>query len=212
MNINRDKRLPSNQFVGRARKKDMVLLHFTAGSSVEGAMSEWLRTPDRVATSYILGKDGVVHEVMDPADWAFHLGLKGADWENGWHDERSVGIEIVNEGPLKRIGDTLYWWPNDYKTLFCHAWEMDKYFHADKPWRGFEYWAQFTKQQLAVIPALTGNILDQFDIPRAFLVPEKRLELALPEVKNFSGITTHSNWRSDKFDIGPAFDWKIIGG
>jgi N-acetylmuramoyl-L-alanine amidase len=31
--------------------------------------------------------------------------------------------------------------------------------------------------------------------------------------KSFSGIVTHVNCRSDKVDIGPAFDWnKLIAG
>jgi hypothetical protein len=65
---------------------------------------------------------------------------------------------------------------------------------------------------LVVIPELVTNILDTFKIPRAFLPFDKRLSVAVPEAKHFSGITTHANWRQDKFDIGPAFPWKVIGG
>jgi N-acetyl-anhydromuramyl-L-alanine amidase AmpD len=213
MNILKTKRLPANQFMGvnPLIPKDGVVLHFTAGRSADGAFGTWLHDADRVGTSIILDLNGDVYEVFDRDAWAFHLGLTGADWERGKHDARTVGIEIVNVGPLKRVGNTLYWWPMNWTTKYCSIGEKARYVEVPT-WRGFNYFAAFTDAQLAVIPPLVGTILEQFNIPRAFLPAEKRLSLCLADVKKFKGITNHSNWRADKLDIGPAFPWKIIGG
>ena len=50
--------------------------------------------PNRIATAYIVERDGTIFEVFDPRHWAFHLGLKGSQ---GQVDRRSIGIEIASE-------------------------------------------------------------------------------------------------------------------
>ena len=52
----------------------------------------------------------------------------------------------------------------------------------------------------------------EFDIPYTFLSENKRLQIFndAATAKNYSGICTHANFRIDKFDIGPAFDWNFF--
>lgn len=202
-------RLPAVQFMGKDAtvKKSGVVLHFTAGSTVEGAYQSWLADSARVGTAYIVGKDGSVYETFEPGAWAYHLGAKDA-----LQEKRTIGIELVNEGPLQVNGDNLVWWPGEFSAKYCVIGQREKYVHVPEGWRGFHYFASFSQEQIQATAALVGTLLDQFSIPRAFLPEGKRLEYCPVEARKLSGITTHANWRKDKFDIGPAFDWKSIGG
>ena len=46
-----------------------------------------------------------------------------------------------------------------------------------------------------------------------FILEDKRFDVFKDSsaAKSYTGISSHVNYRSDKFDIGPAFDWdKLI--
>ena len=77
----------------------MIVLHFTAGYDWKSAYSTFLKT-DRVATPFLVGADGTIYRLFDELYWAHHIGIKGRDSENNRHDKRSIGIEIVNIGPV----------------------------------------------------------------------------------------------------------------
>jgi len=113
--IVRDVRLPAGHYHPQQYQKDLVVLHFTAGSSVSGAVNHWQTLAAAVGTAYVLDRAGVLYEIFDPRCWAHHLGIPGAASENYRHDQRSIGIEIVNVGPLRRFGGALCWWPQTWK-------------------------------------------------------------------------------------------------
>ena len=210
LSINRDRfRLPPSQFVQEETQKDMVMLHFTAGSSAQGAFSSWIGTEARVATAYILDRDGTVYELFDPRFWAFHLGIRGAAGAGFKHDRRSVGIEIVNVGPLREREGNLCWWPNDFNTTWCKLADQDLYKRAS--YRGFSHYATFTGSQYDSLAALVRLLCARFAIP-AKLPPATRRGVADPAgfFKDWSGIASHQNFREDKFDVGPAFDWQRL--
>ena len=49
---------------------DLVVLHFTAGTTGRSALDTWRGDPARVATAYIVDTDGTIFEVFPPAFWA----------------------------------------------------------------------------------------------------------------------------------------------
>ena len=210
MNVNNTKfRLPQGKFFAEEHKKDMIVLHFTAGSTASGAFQSWIPQKIQIGTPYILDIDGTVYETFDPKFWAYHLGVTGAAAQNHKHDKRSVPIEIVNFGPLKLVGDTLYSWPNDYKTKFCNVNETAKYVKAS--YRGFDYFAAFTDAQKATLKELVPHISSTFNIPMTLPPVDKRTEFDTTFFDNWVGISAHQCFRPDKFDVGPAFDWTIFG-
>jgi N-acetyl-anhydromuramyl-L-alanine amidase AmpD len=205
MNINSTKfRLQPNQFVAEEHKKDLVVLHFTAGASASSAVGYWNSTPEKVATAFVLDLDGTVYQVFDPKYFAWHLGFKGSYA----HDKRSIGIEIVNFGPLKPLGDTLMSWPSNYKQRFCLKSETDKY--VKTKFRGFEYYAAYTPAQLDSIGPLVEHICKTYDIPKVTIPQEKREIFDPTFVGTWKGIASHQNFRPDKSDVGPAFPWERL--
>ena len=75
---------------GRAARKGKP------GGSARNAFDWWQTAqPQRIATAYLVERDGGVFEVFDPRFWAYHLGLVGT---GGRLDRRSIGIELASEG------------------------------------------------------------------------------------------------------------------
>ena len=162
-----------------------------------------------MATSYLVDPDGSIYELFDPAHWAFHLGIKGS---NGRHDKRSIGIEIANVGPLKPAHNNperLNWWPKDWGTRWCGRDESSKYVEA--PYRGIDFFAAVPDAQLNMVAGLVLYLCERFDIPKRIPPSARRTECNLSHFSKFKGVAAHQNFRKDKWDVGPAFDWARLG-
>ncbi len=210
MNIDKTKhRLPAGKFFSENTPKNMIMLHFTAGSTASGAIASWKSQAIKIGTPYILDLDGTVYEVFDPKGWAYHLGVTGKMAQNHKHDKRSVAIEVVNFGPLKLKNGILYSWPNNYNNVFCNITDKDKYVKAS--YRGFDYFAAFPQVQKDALVELVKKISTDFNIPMTLPPTEKMDQFDLNFFDNWNGIASHQNFRPDKFDMGPAWDWKLLG-
>lgn len=228
LNIDRKKfRLPGHDYVAEATTKNLLVVHFTAGMSASGAVSQFrtgmakdLATGamryDRIATAYVLDLSGIVYELFDPTYWAYHL-KAGVP-----NEQRSIGIEVVNPGALMEDrGDAsfLNWWPPAdpgsgaalFRTRFCGKQEHDRY--VEQTWRGFRFWAAFTEEQRRALPPLVKYLCAAHNIP-ARVSPRQRWLPAKSDrsyFDQFTGVAGHHHFRDDKFDPGPAWDWSLLG-
>ena len=199
LSINRTLCLPDDQYFHAKIQKDLIVLHYTAGGSVIGAFQQWVVTPEHVGTAFIIDRDGTIWEVFPPEYWAFHLGGQ-TSWAT---NQRSIGIELVNWGPLKKNYGSYYAWPNDYsKTIIPDSEVMQV------SWRGTGYAHKMPIEQMNAAVALCDMLCDQFQIPRSFTQDHT----VYPNVNSIEvkGIHAHENFRHDKTDIGPAFDWGLF--
>ena len=203
--------LPPKEFAGEIIRKDLIVLHFTAGTTARSAFQTWRNDPQRVATAYLVDVDGTIYEVFPPQFWAAHLGIKGT---KNLHDKRSIGIEIANVGPLQRSSEdpsALNWWPrksqgaDEFTTRFCGLDETDRYVAA--PYRGKSHFASYPDVQVDAVAALVRGLCEQFSIPRTLPAAAQRFECDLPTFLSYKGVCSHANFRTDKWDIGPAFPW-----
>lgn len=204
--ITRTLTLASDQYYPENTKKDLIVLHFTAGTTAASAINAWKATPDHVATAYIVDIDGTIFEVFPPSAWAYHLGIKGGTSI----ERRSIGIEIANVGPLQPSTTdphALNWWPNDFGQKFCTKDDTAKYLEATQEYRGKRYFAKFPDVQIDAVASLVHDLCDRFGIRRQLVSTDRRLECDLPRFASYTGIATHVNFRPDKWDVGPAFDW-----
>lgn len=122
----------------------------------------------------------------------------------------SVAIEISNIGPLKLSGDKLF---DYYGNLYCYLSETAHYLKLENPFRGFGYYATFTDAQYSSLLKLLKFLTKRYNIPPGFLAGNKRFQtLSSGELKAFKGILSHVNFRNDKSDLSPAFDYeKLVG-
>lgn len=205
--VNTSLRLEPSMYFAESQPKDMAVLHFTAGTTAEGAVTHWRQSGQRVGTAYVIGLDGTVYEVFPPDCWAYHLGITRIHGTE--HDKRSIGIELVNVGPLRRKGDDLFWWPDGYGRRYCSVRDASLYVQA--LWRGEQYFAAFTDAQYNALISLLLDLAGRFRFPLNLPSPSERT-LCDPGrfFSRWRGVASHQNFRADKFDIGPAFDWDRI--
>jgi len=190
--------------------KDLIVLHFTAGSSARGAYSTFAKR-GHVATAFIIGRDGAIYELFDRKCWAYHLGMRSGN-SGHKHDKRSIAIEVVNVGPLKEADDNpnqLNWWPpeDEFCTKWCTKDETNKYKRVSD--RGIDYYATFTDAQYISIKRLLTYLCAKYNIP--MIAPSDKLKTDVDGLANFKGIIAHQHYRQDKYDMGPAFKWDRIG-
>lgn len=204
----------SNDWFPAKHTKRWVVLHFTAGDSLDGAETT-LHTPDYVQVAYTIDKDGIAYKKFDPSGWAYSLGVRG--YPKGWFDQQAIAIEIVNVGPLKLKGSDLCWWPPVVKNMmqfqkkYCTV--ADKARFVQQSFREYDYYAAFTAQQMQAAGELVKNLCDVFKIPKQNLGTQVGTDLRETLYKgNWNGIISHQNVRPDKTDIGPAWDWTAFMG
>ena len=208
---------PSNGFEGyyypQKYVKKKIVLHFTVGH-LQGDINS-LTSPSRghVSTSFVLGRDGTVYQLFSSYFWSYHLG-RGAIGGNGTNSKYSVGIEISNYGPLIKRGNNLetVYSKREGHDVYCSLDDKDKYVELDKPYRGHKYFTKYTDEQYESLIVLLRYLTARYEIPRKFIDKDTRYEATAAHA-NFKGIQSHVNYRKDKIDIGPAFDWdRVIAG
>jgi N-acetyl-anhydromuramyl-L-alanine amidase AmpD len=212
INADKFKLLPGKYFHDYPHK-DLILLHFTSGTSAQSAFSTFKNQKGHVCVPYVLERTGEIFQLFEPRFWSYHLGIRQGDPEHR-HDRRSIPIEVVNVGPLKedpKNSEVLNWWPPEerYQTKYCAKAEKDKYVQAAD--RGINYYATFTAAQYSALAGLVKDLCVRFGVPA--VAPENKLKADLKAMAEFKGIAAHQNFRTDKYDLGPAFAWdKLMAG
>jgi N-acetylmuramoyl-L-alanine amidase len=104
----------SNQSSHEIRPQYLII-HYTANSSVTGTVRHFQKEGSNASAHLIIGRDGELVQMVDFNRKAWHAGE--SRWGNVWAlNEVSVGIELVNWGPLTPKGSKLMPWtrnPND---------------------------------------------------------------------------------------------------
>lgn len=200
-------------FYPQKYQKRRISLHFTVGH-LQGDINS-LTNPSRghVSTAFVIGRDGTAYQLFSSYFWSYHLG-KGAIGGNGTGSKYSIGIEMSNYGPLVKRGDNLetVYSKREGHDVFCSLADTDQYVELETPFRGHKYYATFTDEQYDNLIVLLRYLTSRYKIPRAFIDADSRFE-ATEANALFSGINSHVNTRTDKVDIGPAFDWdRVIAG
>ncbi len=81
-----------------------LILHFTAGATLDGAVS-WFLNPEAQASAHlVIGRDGAVVQMVPFNRRAWHAGKSA--WGNlEGLNQYSIGMELVNAGKLRKRAD-----------------------------------------------------------------------------------------------------------
>ena len=155
-----------------------LVFHYTAGKSATSSIS-WLTNPESKASAHlVLAGDGTITQLAPFNVKTWHAGLSHWDGLSGLNGY-SIGIEMDNAGPLKKVGDKYQAW---FGTLYTEdEVVLAKHKLDDEP----RWWHAYTEVQI-----------------------QKALELAQLLVRHYDlkDVVGHEDIAPDrKRDPGPAF-------
>jgi N-acetylmuramoyl-L-alanine amidase len=192
-------------------EKDQIVLHHTAGN-LQGDLGALTQHNNHVSTAFLIARDGTIYQLHPSNEWSHHLGPKALGG-NVPQSKRSIGIELSNYGYLDKVGNDLETpYSADLRAngkspdLYCTINDKDMYTKLPIAFRGKQYFATFTNEQYNQTAKLVRFLCRTYNIPIAFLPDNDRYNTT-EKVVNFKGIVSHVNYRKDKWDLGPAFDW-----
>ncbi|MBC7839448.1 MAG: N-acetylmuramoyl-L-alanine amidase, partial [Nitrospiraceae bacterium] len=92
-----------------------LVFHYTAGKSAASSIN-WLTNPESKASAHlVLARDGTITQLAPFNIKTWHAGLSHWDGLSGMNSS-SIGIEMDNAGPLKKVGDKYQAW---FGTLYA---------------------------------------------------------------------------------------------
>lgn len=214
-----DKILTDGEYYKEIFTKDTIFIHHTAGShrpdwSIDGWAHDRSKSGGQlaVATAYVIGGistrdknadfDGLIYRAFDDKYWAHHLGTNQAN--NKFLNQKSIGIEICNYGPLIKTTD------GTFLNYVKSAVPADMAAELPTPYRGFKYYQKYTDKQLIALKELMQDIAHRN--PHIDLKTGLRLfigggasafEINQGAEKGVPGIWSHSNVLTTKFDVWP---------
>jgi N-acetyl-anhydromuramyl-L-alanine amidase AmpD len=204
MNIDRATlRLRAGEFYEAVPSKSLLVLHHTVGGSAASSVRWWNEDPRRVATAYIIERDGAVYETMPPECWAGHLACHDLEME-----KRSIGIELASEGALTEDEGVLWAFGTGTGKRLGRADELlaaGRVVRFPGKYRGYEYFDAYDAAQLESAMALVIYLCERFSIPKRIPL-EALTPLGDPRpYVHYAGVIHHALVRPDKSDLHPAF-------
>ena len=160
---------------------DTIVMHYTAGTSTNAA-ARWLSSRRAKASAHIvLGRDGEIIQLVSFKEVAWHAGRSRWRGRTGLN-RYSIGIEIVNAGPLTKHAD------GHFRTHFGKVISdpADVVIATHKHQRDTGYWHCYTEVQLARLEELVLALLEEY-----------------PPIREIVGHDDIARGR--KSDPGPAF-------
>lgn len=197
---------PSSQYIAEVQPKSQIYLHHTAGNpSGENVFKHWEANTERIATCVTIsgiGKDcidGQIVQGFSSKFWAFHLGLRESTFQkHGLKykslDKISIGIEICNWGQLTINGGKFINYVNKEVPL-------DQVCKLDKPFKGFEYFHNYTDAQIQSVKELLILWNEKYNIPLDY--NKDIWNISARALRGEGGIFTHNSVRTDKVDVYP---------
>lgn len=196
--------LPDDQyFKEETQKKQIVLHHTVSGQGVDGDITWWRETTDRVGTAIIVGWDGKIYQCFASKYWAHHLGTHAAN--NKALNMASIGIEIDAWGGLVRTNRL--WYPakwdetlkqNVANTAVRPVQNVQVYEQGFKGFYGFE---KYTAAQIEAVRKLLIFWNEKYGIPLVY--NEDMWKISTRAMAGEAGVWTHVSFREDKSDCHP---------
>ncbi|HWO89927.1 MAG TPA: N-acetylmuramoyl-L-alanine amidase [Gemmatimonadales bacterium] len=212
VHVDRSLRLPDDEYFAEPQAKNGIALHHTVCDKARTTLMLWRRDrtaggkPKRVATAFVIDRDGTIFQAFDPACWAFQFGLSWARSDRIPFERRFIGIEIASEGGLLEHDGRLY----AYDRVAPHFEKSpDEALDCGTPYRGFRWFDRYEPAQLTALGGLVDELCARFSIPRVY--PAQPFLYYGDALRSFNGVIGHAMVRSDKSDPAPDPDlWRTL--
>jgi len=195
---------PENQYMKEQTDKKQICLHHTvSGQGVDGDISWWLSTADRIATALIIGWDGKIYQCFSTKYWGHHLGIKASN--NTALNKGCIGIEIDAWGGL--IKSNNLWYPAKWDEVSkknvpnIKAGAVKNVQEYSQGFRGYFGFEKYTDKQIESVRELLVYFNEKYGIPLTY--NESMWKLSQDALVGKTGIWTHVSFRQDKSDCHP---------
>jgi len=169
---------------------EAIIFHYTASTGTAGTISWLCDKSSQASAHFVIARDGTRYQLVPLTERAWHAGGKsstlfGLPNVNG----RTIGIEIMNVGPLVQRDTMIYSIAeNRIFTGPGVSGGPPKYPHS--------MWEAYTTKQIDVLTNLTKLLITEFPIVK-------------------TDLTTRLIGHEDvdptrKMDPGPAFPWEVL--
>jgi N-acetylmuramoyl-L-alanine amidase len=147
--------------MGSVMQSEYLIIHYTAGSSAEGAISWFCNPQAKVSAHLVIGRDGNITQVVPFNRIAWHAGKSQWDARSGLNNF-SIGIELDNAGKLERVGSrwissaTKRAYPDDDVLVANHRHDP-----AGTPPSG---WHEYTEAQMEAALAVGSLLMQRYQL------------------------------------------------
>lgn len=216
-----DQFLGDGEYYKEEFEKNTLYLHHTAGGGrADYVISGWdtddtvdaktgKKIPYPIATAFVIGGistrnpkddafDGKIYRAFDEKYWAHHLGTTYSN--NRQLNKQSVALEICNYGPIRLSKQD-----GKFYTYVNSQIPADQVIKLDQPFKGFIYYHAYTDKQIAATKEIILAMKAKFpkiDM-KTPLLTVAGFELNNNAKAGVPGVYTHTNVRTDKFDLSP---------
>jgi len=142
---------------GGPLEPDTIIIHYTAGPSVESAVETLCNPTSKASAHVVVGRDGSITQLVPFNIIAWHAGQSSYNGRTGYN-KYSIGIEIDNAGLLTKSGDV-------YVSWFGRAYEENEVFYGvHRNETVPKYWHRYTEKQIATVQQLCSLFIQEYGI------------------------------------------------
>lgn len=157
---------------------DTIVIHYTAGP-YQSSLNTLVNPKVKASAHVLVDRDGSITQLIPFNEIAWHAGDSSYAGRSGYN-KYSIGIEIVNSGPLTKSG-------NVYRSWFGSAYNPSDVIEAvHRNQSTAKYWHVYTAEQIEAVRELCAELIETY-----------------PEIKQILGHEEIAPSR--KTDPGPAF-------
>ena len=192
---------PKTQYFQRAYNKNQIVLHHTVSSgSAKSVINYWKSDKRRVATPYIIDRQGVIYQLFDDSYYAGHVGnvtrtARRLNLPYRNCSKNSIGIELINLGPLFKTSE-------GFTDVYKRKYKDSDIVYYENGFRSYKYFQKYTDEQIAATMELIKMISAKHDIPLDVNL-ENFKTISKDAIKGVAGIYSHISYRVDKSDVHP---------
>ncbi len=136
---------------------DTIIIHYTAGSSVEGAVATFTTSPIQASAHAVVGQDGSITQLVPFDIVAWHAGISHYG-DRSDLNQYAIGIEIVNAGRLIKSGsEYVSWFGKSYAEK-----EVIEAIHRNEEVP--TYWQRYTEAQISTVYDLCFDLIQEYNI------------------------------------------------
>lgn len=186
-------------------KKQIVLHHTASGGDRRGDIDYWQSNSDKIATAFVVDRDGTIWQCFNSKYYAYHLGVPASTFKKfGVNNtslnlhQHSIGVELDNWGYLDKKGDRFYAWagieiPEEKVQVYTPN------------YLGKRYFEKYTEAQLTSTKELITYLCEEYNIPKNY---NSNMWFANKDaLSGKSGIWSHTSYReSGKWDAHPQLE------